>query len=102
MLISISTPTISVADKQFLMAALEQLSVDVCVVCIGDGVYAPTIESLFFEEFTNHLKEESPLNLAFVDSDASARGAKLPEQAMSITSREFAALSAKNTHWVTL
>ena len=50
----------------------------------------------------NHFKEESPLNLAFVDSDASARVAKLPEQAMSITSREFAALSAKNTHWVTL
>ena len=102
MLITISIPTISIADRQFLTAAVEQSGADVSVVCVSDGVYAPTIESTFFEKLTNNSKEESPFKLAFVDSDASSRGARLPENATPITSREFAALSAKHTHWVTL
>ena len=102
MLITISTPTLSIADKQFITTAVKQSGADISVVCVSDGVYAPTIESAFFEKLTNSGKEESPFSLAFVDSDASSRGARLPENATPITSREFAALSVKHTHWVTL
>ena len=101
MLITISTPTLSIADKQFLTAAVKQSNADLSVVCVSDGVYAPKIESAFFEKLTNSGKEESPFSLAFVDSDASSRGARLPEHATPITSRELAALSAKHIHWIT-
>ena len=101
MLITISTPTLSIADKQFLTTAVKQSGADVSVVCVSDGVYAPTIESTFFEKLTNSGKEESPFSLAFVDSDASSRGAKLPDYASPITPRELAALSAKHIHWIT-
>jgi len=97
MLITISTPTLSIADKQFLTTAVKQSGADVSVVCVSDGVYAPKIESAFFEKLTNSGKEESPFSLAFVDSDASSRG----EHATPITSRELAALSAKHIHWIT-
>ena len=101
MLITISTPTLSIADKQFLTAAVELSKADVSVVCVSDGVYAPKIDSAFFEKLTNSGKEESPFSLAFVDSDASSRGAKLPDYATPITSRELAALSTKHIHWIT-
>lgn len=109
MLITITTPNLSSADKQLLIATLEQAPY-ACVVFVGDGVYAPALNTAFFEQLANTVKDtvksavkdKSTPNLSFVNTDAATRGANLPEFINPISYKELAAISAKNKHWIPL
>ena len=113
MLITITTPNLSSADKQLLIATLKQAPY-ACVVFVGDGVYAPALNTAFFEQLANTLKDtvtdtvkdavkiKSTPNLSFVSTDAATRGANLPEFINPISYKELAAISAKNKHWIPL
>ena len=104
MLINITTPNLSDADKAFLTAAFEQSdsTYAVCAVCTGDGVYAPALHPDLFVALARLAQPETTLRVAVLDSDAASRGAQLPEHITLITLNEFAALSANYTQWVTL
>ncbi|HBL19285.1 MAG TPA: hypothetical protein DDZ29_00245, partial [Alteromonas mediterranea] len=56
MLITITTPNLSSADKQLLIATLK-LAPYACVVFVGDGVYAPALNTAFFEQLANTVKD---------------------------------------------
>lgn len=105
MLITISTPNLSTEYKQLIEATFEQ-STSTYVVFVGDGVYAPALNTAFFEQLANTLestvKDKSTLNLSFLSTDADTRGANLPEHINPISHKEFAAISAKNQHWIPL
>ena len=105
MLITISTPNLSTEYKQLIEATYEQ-STSTYVVFVGDGVYAPSLNTAFFEQLANTLestvKDKSTLNLSFLSTDADTRGANLPEHINPISHRELAAISAKNQHWIPL
>ena len=109
MLITITTPNLSSADKQLLIATLKQAPY-ACVVFVGDGVYAPALNTSFFEQLANTVtdtvkgavKDKSTPNLSFVSTDAATRGANLPEFINPISYKELAAISAKNKHWIPL
>ena len=105
MLITISTPNLSTEYKQLIEATFEQ-STSTYVVFVGDGVYAPSLNTAFFEQLANTLestvKDKSTLNLSFLSTDADTRGANLPEHINPISHRELAAISAKNQHWIPL
>lgn len=105
MLITISTPNLSTEYKQLIEATFEQ-STSTYVVFVGDGVYAPALNTAFFEQLANTLestvKDKSTLNLSFLSTDADTRGANLPEHINPISHRELAAISAKNQHWIPL
>ena len=105
MLITISTPNLSTEYKQLIEATFEQ-STSTYVVFVGDGVYAPTLNTAFFEQLANTLestvKDKSTLNLSFLSTDADTRGANLPEHINPISHKELAAISAKNQHWIPL
>ena len=109
MLITISTPNLSTEFKQLIEAFYEQ-STSTYVVFVGDGVYAPALNTAFFEQLANSVgntvkstvKNESALNLSFLSTDAATRGANLPEHVNPISHKELAAISAKNQHWIPL
>ena len=105
MLITISTPILSTEYKQLIEATFEQ-STFTYVVFVGDGVYAPALNTAFFEQLANTLestvKDKSTLNLSFLSTDADTRGANLPEHFNPISHKELAAISAKNQHWIPL
>ena len=105
MLITISTPILSTEYKQLIEATYEQ-STSIYVVFVGDGVYAPALNTAFFEQLANTLestvKDKSTLNLSFLSTDADTRGANLPEHINPISHKELAAISAKNQHWIPL
>ena len=105
MLIIISTPILSTEYKQLIEATYEQ-STSTYVVFVGDGVYAPALNTEFFEQLVNTVKstvkDESTLNLSFLSRDAATRGANLPEHINPISHKELAAISAKNQHWIPL
>ncbi len=105
MLITISTPNLSTEYKQLIEATYEQ-STSTYVVFVGDGVYAPALNTEFFEQLVNTVKstvkDESTLNLSFLSRDAATRGANLPEHFNPISHKELAAISAKNQHWIPL
>ncbi|WP_278384878.1 hypothetical protein [Alteromonas mediterranea] len=113
MLITITTPNLSSADEQLLIATLKQAPY-ACVVFVGDGVYAPALNTAFFEQLANTVKDtvtdtvknavkiKSTPNLSFVSTDAATRGANLPEFINPISYKELAAISAKNKHWIPL
>ena len=105
MLITISTPNLSTEYKQLIEATFEQ-STFTYVVFVGDGVYAPALNTAFFEQLANTLestvKDKSTLNLSFLSTDADTRGANLPEHFNPISHKELAAISAKNQHWIPL
>lgn len=105
MLITISTPNLSTEYKQLIEATFEQ-STFTYVVFVGDGVYAPALNTEFFEQLVNTVKstvkDESTLNLSFLSRDAATRGANLPEHINPISHKELAAISAKNQHWIPL
>ncbi|RZP32071.1 MAG: hypothetical protein EVA22_09470 [Alteromonas sp.] len=105
MLITISTPNLSTEYKQLIEATYEQ-STSTYVVFVGDGVYAPALNTEFFEQLVNTVKstvkDESTLNLSFLSRDAATRGANLPEHINPISHKELAAISAKNQHWIPL
>ena len=105
MLITISTPNLSTEYKQLIEATFEQ-STSTYVVFVGDGVYAPTLNTAFFEQLANTVestvKDKSTLNLSFLSTDADTRGANLPEHINPISHKELAAISAKNQHWIPL
>ncbi len=105
MLITISTPNLCTEYKQLIEATYEQ-STSTYVVFVGDGVYAPALNTAFFEQLANTLestvKDKSTLNLSFLSTDADTRGANLPEHFNPITHKELAAISAKNQHWIPL
>lgn len=105
MLITISTPILSTEYKQLIEATYEQ-STSTYVVFVGDGVYAPALNTEFFEQLVNTVKstvkDESTLNLSFLSRDAATRGANLPEHFNPISHKELAAISAKNQHWIPL
>ncbi len=102
MLITILTSTLSTADKQLLTAAFEQSNAIVSIACLGDGVYAPGVDAVFFESLTTFMNNNPQLNVFFLSSDAVSRGVNLPAQITPISNKELAALSARNTQWVTL
>ena len=105
MLITISTPNLSTEYKQLIEATFQQAT-SAYVVFVGDGVYAPTLNTAFFEQLANTLKstvkDKSTLNLSFLSTDAATRGANLPEHFNPISYKELAAISAKNQHWIPL
>ncbi|KHT58299.1 hypothetical protein RJ44_13845 [Alteromonas macleodii] len=105
MLITISTPNLSTEYKQFIDATYEQ-STSTYVVFVGDGVYAPALNTAFFEQLANtvknKVKDKPTLNLSFLSTDAATRGANLPEHFNPISHKELAAISAKNQHWIPL
>jgi hypothetical protein len=113
MLIIISIPNLSNEYKQLIEAAFEQ-STSAYVVFVGDGVYAPALNTAFFEQLANTVKstvegttkgtakDKPTLNLSFLSTDADTRGANLPEHINPISHKELAALSAKNQHWIPL
>ncbi|MEC8489339.1 MAG: hypothetical protein VXZ13_10590 [Pseudomonadota bacterium] len=105
MLITISTPILSTEYKQLIEATFEQ-STSTYVVFVGDGVYAPALNTAFFEQLANTVestvKDKSTLNLSFLSTDADTRGANLPEHFNPISHKELAAISAKNQHWIPL
>ena len=105
MLITISTPILSTEYKQLIEATFEQ-STSTYVVFVGDGVYAPALNTAFFERLANTVKstakDKSTLNLSFLSTDADTRGANLPEHINPISHKELAAISAKNQHWIPL
>ncbi len=105
MLITISTPNLSTEYKQLIEATFEQ-STSTYIVFVGDGVYAPALNTAFFEQLANTLestvKDKSTLNLSFLSTDADTRGANLPEHINPISHKELAAISAKNQHWIPL
>lgn len=105
MLITISTPNLSTEYKQLIEATYEQ-STSTYVVFVGDGVYAPALNTAFFEQLANTVestvKDKSTLNLSFLSTDADTRGANLPEHINPISHKELAAISAKNQHWIPL
>ena len=105
MLITISTPILSTEYKQLIEATYEQ-STSTYVVFVGDGVYAPSLNTAFFEQLANTVestvKDKSTLNLSFLSTDADTRGANLPEHFNPISHKELAAISAKNQHWIPL
>ena len=105
MLIIISTPILSTEYKQLIEATFEQ-STSTYVVFVGDGVYAPALNTAFFEQLANTVestvKDKSTLNLSFLSTDADTRGANLPEHINPISHKELAAISAKNQHWIPL
>lgn len=117
MLITISTPNLSAENKQFIAAAFKQTP-SAYVVFVGDGVYAPALNSAFFGQLANSagntvkstvegtkkdtIKDKSALNLSFLSTDAATRGANLPEHINPISHKELAAISAKNQHWIPL
>ena len=105
MLITISTPILSTEYKQLIEATYEQ-STSTYVVFVGDGVYAPALNTAFFEQLANTVestvKDKSTLNLSFLSTDADTRGANLPEHINPISHKELAAISAKNQHWIPL
>ena len=105
MLITISTPNLSTEYKRLIEATFEQ-STSTYVVFVGDGVYAPALNTAFFEQLANTLestvKDKSTLNLSFLSTDADTRGANLPEHINPISHKELAAISAKNQHWIPL
>ncbi len=105
MLITISTPNLSTEYKQLIEATFEQ-STFTYVVFVGDGVYAPALNTAFFEQLANTVestvKDKSTLNLSFLSTDADTRGANLPEHINPISHKELAAISAKNQHWIPL
>ena len=105
MLITISTPNLCTEYKQLIEATYEQ-STSTYVVFVGDGVYAPALNTEFFEQLVNTVKstvkDESTLNLSFLSRDAAIRGANLPEHFNPISHKELAAISAKNQHWIPL
>jgi len=105
MLITISTPNLCTEYKQLIEATYEQ-STSTYVVFVGDGVYAPALNTAFFEQLANTLestvKDKSTLNLSFLSTDADTRGANLPEHFNPISHKELAAISAKNQHWIPL
>ena len=105
MLITISTPILSTEYKQLIEATYEQ-STSTYVVFVGDGVYAPALNTAFFEQLANTVKstvkDKSTLNLSFLSTDADTRGANLPEHINPISYKELAAISAKNQHWIPL
>jgi hypothetical protein len=97
MLITISTPILSTEYKQLIEATYEQ-STSTYVVFVGDGVYAPALNTAFFEQLANTLestvKDKSTLNLSFLSTDADTRGANLPEHFNPISHKELSAISA--------
>jgi len=105
MLITIATPNLSTEYKQLIEATFEQ-STSTYVVFVGDGVYAPALNTAFFEQLANTLestvKDKSTINLSFLSTDADTRGANLPEHINPISHKELAAISAKNQHWIPL
>lgn len=105
MLITISTPNLSTEYKQLIEATFEQ-STSTYIVFVGDGVYAPALNTAFFEQLANTVestvKDKSTLNLSFLSTDADTRGANLPEHFNPISHKELAAISAKNQHWIPL
>ena len=105
MLITISTPNLCTEYKQLIEATYEQ-STSTYVVFVGDGVYAPALNTAFFEQLANTLestvKDKSTLNLSFLSTDEATRGANLPEHFNPISHKELAAISAKNQHWIPL
>ena len=105
MLITISTPNLSTEYKQLIEATFEQ-STSTYVVFVGDGVYAPALNTAFFEQLANTVestvKDKPTLNLSFLSTDADTRGANLPEHINPISHEELAAISAKNQHWIPL
>ncbi|MEC9061646.1 MAG: hypothetical protein VYC55_08590 [Pseudomonadota bacterium] len=105
MLITISTPNLCTEYKQLIEATYEQ-STSTYVVFVGDGVYAPALNTAFFEQLANTVestvKDKSTLNLSFLSTDADTRGANLPEHFNPISHKELAAISAKNQHWIPL
>ena len=105
MLITISTPNLCTEYKQLIEATYEQ-STSTYVVFVGDGVYAPALNTAFFEQLANTVestvKDKSTLNLSFLSTDAATRGANLPEHFNPISHKELAAISAKNQHWIPL
>ncbi|KHT50954.1 hypothetical protein RJ43_12915 [Alteromonas macleodii] len=105
MLITISTPILSTEYKQLIEATYEQ-STSTYVVFVGDGVYAPALNTAFFERLANTVKstvkDKSTLNLSFLSTDADTRGANLSEHINPISHKELAAISAKNQHWIPL
>ncbi|WP_334060415.1 hypothetical protein [Alteromonas sp. S005] len=113
MLITISTPNLSTEYKQLIEATFEQ-STSTHIVFVGDGVYAPALNTAFFEQLANMVgntekstvestaKDKPTLSLSFLSTDAAARGANLPEHINPISHKEFAAISAKNQHWIPL
>ncbi|CAA0356381.1 MULTISPECIES: hypothetical protein [Alteromonas] len=109
MLITISTPNLSTEYKQLIEATFEQ-STSTYIVFVGDGVYAPALNTAFFEQLANTVKstvestakDKPTLNLSFLSTDADTRGANLPEHFNPISHKELAAISAKNQHWIPL
>lgn len=113
MLITISTPNLSAENKQFIAAAFKQTP-SAYVVFVGDGVYAPALNTAFIEQLANSagntvrstvestVKDKSALNLSFLSTDAAARSVNLPEHVNPISHKELAAISAKNQHWIPL
>ncbi|MBT3135798.1 DsrH/TusB family sulfur relay protein [Alteromonas sp. ALT199] len=121
MLITISTPNLGTEYKQLIEATYEQ-STSTHVVFVGDGVYAPALNSAFFEQLANSaantvkstvaspvesttknsVEDKPTLNLSFLSTDAATRGANLPEHVNPISHKELAAISAKYQHWIPL
>ena len=113
MLITISTPNLSTEYKQLIEATFEHAT-STHIVFVGDGVYAPALNTAFFEQLANSVgntvkstvestaKDKSTLNLSFLSTDAATRGVNLLEHFTPISHKELAAISAKNQHWIPL
>ena len=117
MLITISTPNLSTEYKQLIEATFEQAN-STHIVFVGDGVYAPVLNTAFFEQLANSVgntvkstvedkvesaaKDKPTLSLSFLSTDAAARGANLPEHINPISHKELAEISANNQHWIPL
>lgn len=100
MLILITHPHLSSADKSLLSATIKQSTL-VAVVCTGDGVYAPMLNHALFEALLS-----SPTNgnieLCVLKDDMTARGSNSVQGIKPISNQDFAVLSSAHQQWVTL
>lgn len=102
MIISIVRPSLSEADKSLLKACFTQLS-SCAVVCHGDGVYAPQLQSAFIDELlTLNAQQDNQVLIYALGEDISLRGVREDARIKVITHNDLAALSHEHKQWVTL
>lgn len=99
MLILITHPHLSLADKSLLSATIKQSTL-VAVVCTGDGVYAPMLNHALFEALLT--STTGNIELCALKDDMVTRGANSVQGIKPISNQDFAVLSSAHQQWVTL
>lgn len=110
MIITVTTPHLSVADKSLISAALKKATFssptsNITVVMTGDGVYAQALEQDFFSTL---MKDISSSHHSFngnspfyaLQSDVTSRGVQCHKLVNMLSNSEFAALSSSHQQWV--